>query len=965
MRRLDLPGNLRAGLLWAVASFAVLTLLGSRLTGLENALTDLRFTVRAPRPLAPEIALVLDDSGGGGMSSPQAARLARLTELVERLHAAEARVVVFDLPSLASPSLGTPAQVASFAAGMRASGNVVLPLVVSAHESAPVAALGTAVSRFACPPASVSPRAGVPTGQLVAPPAALSAAAGGLGCVNAMPERGRALRRAPLVSAVEDRLYPALALEAVRVYLGLPPGSAQYTPDGVVLGDRRYSTPESGELLINFAGGYFTYPAQTLSEVLRITDTAELARDFGGKMVLVEPSAEQLADFYPTLTAPVQAGIEINAHAISNLLHEDQFIVASAFVSHLFALLCALLTGVLVSRMHAVRGAVLTAILGVATFLFIVVAFHLNIVLEMARPLLCIALTGGVVVMQNAALADRQRARVESALQTRLQAIASVGRLVGSSLDRDELLQGILQWVEREIGVTAASILTLDGDTRKLTFEAASGAKANEVKRFTLDLGEGIAGTVAASGEPLVVEDAAHDPRQQRAIAQAIDFPVTGILAVPMTRHGEVVGVLEAMNKGDGTTFTDYDVSLLTAIGQQAALSLENARLYAELQERVDFANAELRVTNAELAAQKANIETLVNQLASGVIATDLSDGIVLFNQVAEKMLGIARADVLGRSFHSAISDPKLTDLFSLPLSEGESARFEDFPLAAHPEIVVRGHIVRVVGPGGTAGKVLLLTDITQFIELDQMKNDLVSFVSHELKQPLSVIKGFSQLMTISGSDLNERTRKMAQLIDRQTLMMQTLVEDFLNLARIEAGLGLELKLTEISDLKEVIDDVVELQQQGLGQRPVRIIAPDAPPTVVADRVKVQEVLSNLVSNAFKYSQSPSMVTVEMTTADGFVRFAVTDQGEGIAPNSAGNLFQRFTRVRGGMAERVPGTGIGLYVSRQIVEAHGGRIWLESTPGRGSTFFFTLPLKPESGAAAVPAQTPAEARADV
>ena len=952
MRWTNPPGNLRSGLLWAAASFAALTLLGARLAGLENALIDVGASVHSGRPMANEIALVLEDnSGGDAFASRPTGRLDRFARLVDRLHGAGAKVIVFDLPSLASTTPGDATQLARFAAAVRASGNVVLPMVLNAREETARVAIDPSVARFACPGAPIPTHANVPTGQLTWPPAALTAAAAGQGCVNAMPEQGSALRRAPLVSVSEGRLYPALALEAVRLFWGLPPGSAQYTPAAIALGGQRYATAESGELLVNFAGGYSGYPARMLSQVLHMADEGELDQSFRGKIVLVEPNVRQLADFYPALAA--QAGPEFSAHVISSLLHTDRFVLASALIGHVFALLCAVLTGGLVARMQAVNGAISTAIVGVIAFLLILVAFHFGLVLEMARPLLCIALTGGIVVMGRAAQADRQRARVESALQTRLQAIASVGRLTGSSLDRDELLHGILHWVEREIGVAAASILTLDAASSKLTFEAASGEKANEVKRFTLDLGEGIAGTVAATGEPLVVEDAAHDPRQQRAIAQAIDFPVTGILAVPMTRHGQVVGVLEAMNKRDGSAFTDYDVSLLTAIGQQAALSLENARLYEELQERVDFANAELRVTNAELAAQKANIETLVNQLASGVIATDLSDEIVLFNQVAEQMLGVARDAALGQQFADAISDPKLAELFALPLSETEPARCEDSHLAAHPNTVVRGHIVRVVGQGGTAGKVLLLTDITQFIELDQMKNDLVSFVSHELKQPLSVIKGFSQLMTVSGADLNERTRRMAQLIDRQTLMMQTLVEDFLNLARIEAGLGLELKLTEISDLKDLIDEVVELQQQGLGQRPVHVIADGPQPVFEADRVKVQEVLSNLISNAFKYSDSPGRVTVEMTTVGGFVQVAVTDEGDGISPDGAANLFQRFSRVRGGVAERVPGTGIGLYVSRQIVEAHGGLIWLESTPGKGSTFSFTLPLKPGATGVAV------------
>ena len=194
----------------------------------------------------------------------------------------------------------------------------------------------------------------------------------------------------------------------------------------------------------------------------------------------------------------------------------------------------------------------------------------------------------------------------------------------------------------------------------------------------------------------MVVNDAATDVRQARDIAQALDFPVASVLAVPMQLHGEVVGVVEALNKRGGALFTDDDADLLAVIAQQAALLLDSARLYTELEQRVDFANAELREANTRLNDEKARIETMVEQMASGVLATEAHDRIVLINRSAEQMLGLRGPAVMGEPILAVLEDERVAEAFARPLSIESGVHIEQMELPAGSGNIVRLHLALV-----------------------------------------------------------------------------------------------------------------------------------------------------------------------------------------------------------------------------------------------------------------------------
>jgi PAS domain S-box-containing protein len=529
-------------------------------------------------------------------------------------------------------------------------------------------------------------------------------------------------------------------------------------------------------------------------------------------------------------------------------------------------------------------------------------------------------------------------------MESRMHAIASIGSLIVSSLDRRELLNQVVRWVERELDVPAVSILLMDERRRHLVFEVASGEKGEDVKAFTLELGQGVAGTVAATGEPLIVNDADRDPRQARDIAEAVQYPTRSILCVPMKLHGEVIGVIEALNKRSGR-FTEYDESLLSVIAGQAALFLESARLYGEMQRRVEEATADLRVANRDLATQKAKIETLVDEMESGVIATDARDRVVMWNRAAERLLGVSERVALGQPALAVIHHPGLSELFAMPLSPLGGRHATELDLTVDDQnLVIRASITLVDEADGQQGKLAVLTDITQLKEIDRMKTDLISFVSHELKNPLASIKGFAQLLLRSTSPDSPQS-KLVALLNQQTNRMQWLVEDILDVARIDAGVALEMRWSQITDLRALVEGLVNLQAVTDEGHQFVVDIPDTLPPFTADRGKLEQVLVNLISNACKYSPEGGEVRIAAQVQDGLLTLTVSDEGIGLSPEDEANLFQRFRRGAGAGRKRIAGTGIGLFLSRHLVEAHGGRIWAQRRE-KGTTFYVQIPLQP-------------------
>ena len=935
--------NRRVGLLLAFVCFLVAQAFLSVgwFSGADNALLAWCFRLRGPRPPAAELAIVAIDpltlrAGLGRQWPPQLELYART---VGKLREAKAAVIALDVAPLATFGLAdtSPEALRRLAVEIRESANVVLPCVLQPAPGEDAKA-PSVPDRFAAGTGDLPVPRELRGGHLAAPPSLLCEAAAGVGHLNVYPDIDGVVRSIPLLATAHGALWPSLALEVVRVYRDLPPGSARLLGRAVALDDATFAVTPEAEMVINFAGGFKHFPHTPLVNVLN-ADAAVLEETFRGKIVIVGPTAS--AAFRRTPIHPMMPGVEITANATANLLHGAELKRPAGWIPLLCMLLGALLLGWIVPAAGAIRGA-LTGVAVVAAACVVTVAlFSVGVCMPMAAALFTVTLAGITLVTHAASVADRERAQAEGRLESRMHAIAGIGSLIVSSVDRTQLLDEIVRWVEGELDVPAVSILLMDERRRQLRFEIASGEKGREVKSFTLELGQGVAGTVAATGEPLIIQDARKDPRQARDISDAIGFPAESILCVPMKLHGEVIGVIEALNKRSGP-FTAYDESMLTVLGQQAALFLESARLYSELQQRVDEATAGLRQANQDLETQKAKIETLVDEMESGVIATDAHDRVVMWNQAAERFLGMPETRALGEPALAVIRHPRLSQLFAMPLSPLGGYHAEEIEFDVDGRAVIVRASVTLVAEAEGSGKVALLTDITQLKELDRMKMDLVSFVSHELQGPLATIKGFAHLVHRNTEEQSPNAR-LIRLLENQTSRMQRLVEDLLDVARIEAGIALELRWTDITDLSRMIQDIADLHALTAQDHRFVVDVSEGTPAMQADRGKIEQVLMNLIGNAVKYSPDGGEVAIMVRPQDDEVLFSISDEGIGISEQDLPNLFQRFRRAWD-TRERISGTGIGLFLCRHLVEAHGGRVWAESA-GKGSIFRFAIPIR--------------------
>ena len=239
----------------------------------------------------------------------------------------------------------------------------------------------------------------------------------------------------------------------------------------------------------------------------------------------------------------------------------------------------------------------------------------------------------------------------------------------------------------------------------------------------------------------------------------------------------------------------------------------------------------------------------------------------------------------------------------------------------------------------GPLGRIFVLRDVTRESEAERMRTALIATVSHELRSPLAAVQGYTDTL-LSGSWDGATEREFLEIIAASAAKLAGLVDNLLDAAKMEAGV-LRLEREPVR-LERIVEKVVAHRRALTPKHELRAeIAPDLP-IADADPVRVEQVITNLVENAIKYSTDGGPITVRVLGGE-MLTVSVSDEGVGIAPEHAERLFERFYRVEGALARATKGIGLGLYICKSLVEAHGGRIAVWSEPGRGSTFSFTLP----------------------
>jgi PAS domain S-box-containing protein len=514
------------------------------------------------------------------------------------------------------------------------------------------------------------------------------------------------------------------------------------------------------------------------------------------------------------------------------------------------------------------------------------------------------------------------RKRIEEAQRFLLDA----GAELSMSLDWRAGLQAVARLAVQQFADWAAvHLVDADGSISSLAVEHADPARkvfAQELQeRYPPDPGdERGAAAVIRSGESQLVPDlqpdallaSARDETQERLLRE---LGLQSFLCVPLVARGLTVGAISFITGESGRRYGETDLRAAEELALRAASVVEMSQLYDEVEHRARASRA---------------LETI----ADGVVLLDNDERVLLWNRAAAAMTGIAAADVIGRPAREVLTgyDENVAAVAvngrpqTVPLDLGDRELWLSFSAVRFEE-----------------GTVYAFRDLTEERVLEQMRSDFVATVSHELRTPLAAIYGAA--LTLRREDLELTGEVQARLLDvvaEESDRLAQIVNDVLLASHLDSG---QLKLRiETVDAAKVTKNVVEAAQTHLPEGiTLSLTAPKRLPPVAADEQQLRQVLVNLVENAVKYSPGGGPVQVRIGRGERGVRWAVSDEGLGIPASERRRVFEKFYRLDPDMIGGIGGTGLGLYICRELVHRLDGRIWVEPNNGKGSTFFVEIP----------------------
>ncbi len=586
---------------------------------------------------------------------------------------------------------------------------------------------------------------------------------------------------------------------------------------------------------------------------------------------------------------------------------------------------------------------------------------------------------GGIFKVRLLAESER-RAR-------QLKTLNEVTRQLTSTLDPERLLKNILQSAVDILNCEAGSLLMLDEHTQELVFKVVLGPVAHELEGQRMPADKGVVGRSYQTRQPLIVNDVRSSKDWFSKPDKMTGFVTRSLLVVPLMVKDTALGVIEVVNRKDGSNFNLDDQELLTAFASQAAVAIENARLYTltdqALAARVEELSVLQRIdrelnTSLDVSrAMRITLEWAMRQSGAdaGLVGVVLPEGVrVVASQGYADELGMFENDLipaerigLGRVIdlrHAIRSYPDevLPGLFAqaasqvlIPIQREQSVIGLLLLESRQPEVCDEEMLEFLQRLGDHAAIAIANAQLYSAVQSANVaKSEFVSFVAHELKNPMTSIKGYTELLAAKAvGPINDAQANFLAVIRSNIDRMNTLVSDLNDLSKIEAGrLRLEFAPIRLAEALEEVERSTRRQIEEKRQTLTVNLPADLPP-VWADRTRLVQVLVNLVSNAHKYTEAGGKITVGALRSKNewdengpaeVVHVWVQDTGLGIAPEDQPKIFQKFFRSEDPKAREVPGSGLGLNITRSLVEMQGGQIWFESEYRRGTTFHFTVPV---------------------
>lgn len=529
--------------------------------------------------------------------------------------------------------------------------------------------------------------------------------------------------------------------------------------------------------------------------------------------------------------------------------------------------------------------------------------------------------------------------------------LLEISRAITAQLDLSEVLRRVLN----------ASIVMLAGQVGVIALRDANG-----VYRIRATLGVETERVPELNDQLRELLEAALETQDYtvfdaklREMAEALDPRLVQTFALPLVIGGETQGLLIVFRTYRGNATPD-DIQVLQSFADQAAIAMQNAQLY----ERID--------------QDRKRLAAIVQHSADGVMILDANLSIVSFNRALERMTAWKAADAVGHSIDEVFTwkrvdrgDLRQALRSGWPFQDASDgvpadgapvngARVDGVSLDGSEETVyVEGDLLRrdgltisvgiryaplFNGDGELSNVIANVRDITNFRQAQEMQNIFISTVSHELKTPVALIKGHAA--TLRRDDVEwepEIVRDYSGVIEEEADRLTALIENLLTASRLQANSGMPLNTGDVR-IDQLAEQVVERFNTQTRTHTFQLEFPNDFPAVQGDAVRLRQVLDNLISNAIKYSPDGGVIEVGGSATADTVSVYVRDQGVGLTEADQERIFERFYRVDGALSRKTQGTGLGLYLSKAIVEAHGGTMTVESQPGKGSTFTFTLPI---------------------
>ena len=503
--------------------------------------------------------------------------------------------------------------------------------------------------------------------------------------------------------------------------------------------------------------------------------------------------------------------------------------------------------------------------------------------------------------------------------------LLEISRALTQELNLDKLLGRILS-LSIEMLAGQAGIIVLRSEMEGWHTRVSQGLPAGFLKVIEPLLGKVPSNTADPSAFEL--------PEVNRFLSdltlEASMGHLTGV-GLPLVARGQVAGSIFIF-RGYQSVFSSNDLSLLSSFADQAAIAVQNAQLYTQVTQ------------------QKQRLDALLDSAADGILILSPGHTIERCNPAFARLVEKSVDEIQAQSSDSILkwaSRPQ-----GMTLDEAEAG---GWPLTSHANLYLEGDLVRsnnkppipigitfapLISDGRLTNIIATLRDITRFRQADELKSTFISIISHELKTPVALIKGYVSTLRREDAKWDPSiVHDSLEIIEEEADRLTGMIENLLDASRLQAG-GLSIKRSDIC-VPDFCNRLAKRFQTQTSQHHILIDFPDDFPIILADETRIEQVISNLLSNAIKYAPSGDIV-INGRLRPEFVTICVSDQGPGIAVPDIPHVFDRFYRAPE-MARNTKGAGLGLYLTRAIVEAHGGHIWVDTEANKGTRICFTLP----------------------